>query len=436
MLETKKNNSTTAFVRSIIPGSAGAPLDLLLALALSVLPLFHLTVKHWTNGWLAVLGGFGAFKLVSGKRGLKDYFPNWQSCTIGITLCMPLIAVLFAQAVRGQFVPNYADAPSRFFLAGIAFIGLRSCRAQFLHAFRIICPISIFCCLASVKLFPAASIKWGGRLATYVADCNAFGDHIVLLGALTFLMHQLAPARSIWMRGLNLLSIATAGYLAIGAQTRGAWLAIPFVLVFWGYLERNNPTKILRVACVFVLLFAGVMLLSPEIRSRFLSTFSEFRDWATGTNVDTSGGLRLVFWKIALVLFQQKPIGGYGDYEQFRAFLHQPAVTNFANNNALMQIENGPHNELLANALRSGAFGLLASLGLFFGPALVFWNGLQSTVHSARLANAVGLCTVVCFFAFGITLEVFTLKFCASFYGFLIAMLAAEGLQMPSTTDG
>lgn len=434
MLETKKI-SPTAFARAIVSGCAGAPLDLLLALALSVLPLFHLTVKHWTNGWLAVLGGIGALKLFSGKRRLEDHFTNWQSWTIGIALCLPLIAVLFAQAVRGQFISNYADAPSRFFLAGIAFIGLRNCRLQFLHVFRIICPISIFCCLASVKLFPAASIKWGGRLATYVADCNAFGDHIVLLGALNFLIHQLSPIRSIWMRGLNLLSIATAGYLAIGAQTRGAWLAIPFVLVLWGYLERNNPMKILRGACVFVPLFAGVMLLSPEIRSRFLSTFSEFRDWATGTNVDTSGGLRLVFWKIALVLFQQKPIGGYGDYEQFRAFLHQPAVTDFANNNALMEIKNGPHNELLANALRSGALGLIASLGLFFGPALVFWNGLQSTVNSAKLANALGLCTVICFFVFGITLEVFTLKFCASFYGFLIAVLAAEGLQFSLTTD-
>jgi hypothetical protein len=47
----------------------------------------------------------------------------------------------------------------------------------------------------------------------------------------------------------------------------------------------------------------------------------------------------------------------------------------------------------------------------------------------------VGLCTVVCFFAFGITLEVFTLKFCASFYGFLIAVLAAEGMQVSATTD-
>jgi O-antigen ligase len=100
-----------------------------------------------------------------------------------------------------------------------------------------------------------------------------------------------------------------------------------------------------------------------------------------------------------------------------------------ANDFAIDTIRNGPHNELLANALRSGVLGILSVLGLYLLPLAVFWQGLKESTGFPRLANLMGIAVVVAYMVFGITLEVFNLKFSASFYGFLIAVLAAQGMS-------
>jgi hypothetical protein len=84
---------------------------------------------------------------------------------------------------------------------------------------------------------------------------------------------------------------------------------------------------------------------------------------------------------------------------------------------------------LAAEVLRSGVFGLLYSLGSFVIPGLVFWRRFHSGVPSAQPSAVIGLCVVVAFAVFSLTLEVFNLKFAVSFYGFLIAALGAECLS-------
>jgi O-antigen ligase len=146
--------------------------------------------------------------------------------------------------------------------------------------------------------------------------------------------------------------------------------------------------------------------------------------------MDTSGGVRLSMWKITFALFKHSPLYGYGEYEQFKAFLEEPFITSIASKAARETINNGPHNQLAAEVLRSGIFGLFYSLGTFVIPGIVFLRNIRSKKAAASNPAGLGLCVVVAFAVFSLAFEVFNLKFAVSFYGFLVAVLAAECLSV------
>ncbi|WP_425129231.1 O-antigen ligase family protein, partial [Burkholderia gladioli] len=53
---------------------------------------------------------------------------------------------------------------------------------------------------------------------------------------------------------------------------------------------------------------------------RLVSVYTETSQWMNQSNPDTSGGMRLTMWKIAVALFVHNPLRGYGDVG-FRAYL-------------------------------------------------------------------------------------------------------------------
>ncbi|MGZ8162557.1 MAG: hypothetical protein ACXWTT_06790, partial [Methylobacter sp.] len=88
----------------------------------------------------------------------------------------------------------------------------------------------------------------------------------------------------------------------------------------------------------------------------------------------------------------------------------------------------GPHNEYLANMVRSGIFGLIAVLMQFFVPGVVFIRGLKSLDQRIKSTSAMGLCLVMGMMITGLSVEVLTLKYTNSFYGLMIAALCASVL--------
>lgn len=410
-------------------------LQLSTAVAVTLLPLFHLTIKNWTNGWMGFLAVISLIGLAFSIRKWSDLFPDWRSVAVVVALALPLVAVVAALLIRGEWVWKYLDGPSRFLLAALAFLWLRRQKTNFLRVFQVICPLAIWFTLVIVLLFPEPTQLWGGRFATLVADTNTFGIHIVLLGFFSFMMLQLNSPKSWVIKILLASSVGAAAYLSIGSQTRTGWIALPFLCLVWIFSMRGKLRKMVITFGVVVAFLASVVVSYPAVRDRAASIYTELNDYVDGTNTDTSGGLRIGIWRIAIELFKHRPLQGYGDYAYFKDYLNLSSVQTVANEEATDTIRNGPHNEILANALRSGVFGLVSTVGLFFLPLAVFWRGQASTTGEAFVANCLGLTTVVAFFVFGITLEVFNLKFCASFYGFLIAVFAAQGMSNDTSSE-
>jgi O-antigen ligase len=427
----ESQQSIARLTKMVIPG-AGSDLFVLQALtaaAVASLSLFHLTVKNWTNGWLVFLGVVSLIGLIVRTKKWNDLFPDGRSIAIVFAFTLPLLAVVVSQLLRGDWVWKYLDGPARFLLAALAFVWLRHQKIDFIRCFRVVCPLSIWFALIFVWIDPEPTKSWGSRFATSIADTNLFGIQIVLLGFLSFLMLQLDPPKSWLLKVLLASSVGVAAYLSVGSQTRTGWLALPFLGLVWLYAMRSQWRKIVVTSSAMLAFLGAVVVSYPPVHQRAVSIYSELDDWVSGNNTDTSGGLRISIWLASVELFKHRPLAGYGDYAQFKDSLDLPAVRAVANDFAIDTIRNGPHNEILANALRSGVLGMLSVLGLYLLPLAVFWQGLKESTGIPRLANFMGITVVVAFMIFGITLEVFNLKFSASFYGFLIAVLAAQGMS-------
>ena len=414
----------------ILPPAA-SPLDYALIVGVALLPIFHLTLKSWTNGWLTVLGVLSLILISTEiKKGVR-IFQNWQSKAIVACLLAPLLGVILAQLARHHWFWKAQDGPSRLVLAALAFLALRHRCISFYQYFRWGCPLSVIACFISMLLHKTPTAMWGGRFATYFVDCDAFGQHIVFLTFSAFIMAQMDESPSLLRKLLDYIAVGCGAYLAMGSLTRGAWIAIVPLSLVWVVALRSRPKKIVATALIAATAFGLILALKPDIQDRLLSIYQHLAQWFSGKNQDTSAGIRLSMWKITWALFKNNPAFGYGEYEDFKPYLDQPFITSIASEVARDTLTHGPHNQLAAEVLRSGILGFIYALGYFIVPGFVFVSGTRSTDHRTRQAAVLGLVVVVSFAVFSLSMEVFNLKFAVSFFGFLVAGLAADCLMTP-----
>jgi O-antigen ligase len=76
-------------------------------------------------------------------------------------------------------------------------------------------------------------------------------------------------------------------------------------------------------------------------------------------------------------------------------------------------------------------------LAVYLVPALLFARATRSPNKVRQAAGRLGLCLVIGFFVFGLTIEIFSLKMVAMFYSFMVAVLLAGALhRAPELRNG
>ena len=407
-------------------GSAWLDNYLLVILASSILGF--LSWRGWTNITLFLLlvpamaclrQSCGAMRI---SGGLRLLFP------LVAALALPVFALLVSQGLRQELIVKAYDGPVRMLLAIPLVLYFHFKRVDFARLLGVAAPLALFILVAEVKLNPHALELWGGRFATYFVDTDTFGVYALVLAS--FCLFSIGGAGRVPMSGLAVLQILgfMAGlYLVIGSNTRASWLALPFVLVLWLILRggRLDRRLLLGVSAIGVLGLGLAFTLYPGALARLSSSFQEVSMWFDGSNRHTSAGYRLTMWHMSWEFFKHSPWYGYGDIG-FRAYLNEPWITSFADAESRGIISNGPHNEFLANLLRSGVLGGISVLGLFFVPFVLFWRQRHHSDAQVAMASHMGLAYLVCLIVCSISFEVFTLKYTATFYGLIIAGLAAQ----------
>jgi O-antigen ligase len=141
---------------------------------------------------------------------------------------------------------------------------------------------------------------------------------------------------------------------------------------------------------------------------------------------------------MSLHLVAEKPLTGWGIPGAQAELSSQDAAqwTNEVIKDAHGEY-GGAHNDALQMMIQSGVWGLAAYLLLLLVPLGVFLRRRLKTTGDTRLACELGACLVVGVMVGGLTNELLSLKYLASFYSITIAGLAAQVLaqQNPTSTD-
>jgi hypothetical protein len=159
------------------------------------------------------------------------------------------------------------------------------------------------------------------------------------------------------------------------------------------------------------------------VHTRIDFIFSDITAYSNG-NKDTSIGVRFQLYLAAIHLFIEHPFFGVGPGgfpQAMSALTASGMVTPLGGLLGTSEV----HNEILHKCAETGIFGLTSILSVYLVPSIIFWQARKSPASSIRIASFMGICLVVGFFMFGLTVEIFDLKMTATFFAFTLAVLIA-----------
>jgi O-antigen ligase len=397
-------------------------------------PLGWMIVRGWVNGIVMTLSLFCFIFLVSNKKKIAL---SKSDRLFLITCTLPILAVLITQTLTNNWSGKAYDGPSRFLLGIPVYLYIRAERIDVLRIIAIAIPLSLIFSLISIQINTAPTEFWGNRLATYFVDPLTFGNYSLLLGFSSLISLAFKDESSHYLgeeilKALKLFGFFAGVYISVGSMSRSGWLAAPFLTVFslW-FLARNRRLDIknyfLGLSLASLILFY-LALTNDTLILRIQSIFTEIQAWQTHKQDydSTSGGTRLSMWILSFKLFLMSPIVGYGDFGYKGLLITHPNLIASAGESARLAMFNGPHNEILANTLRYGLFGLIASTALFITPAITALIAMRSLKN---IAAALVFCFITGLLICSTALEVFNLKYTSSFYTFLIPTLLATAIN-------
>jgi len=408
---------------------------------LLVSPVFFLTVKHWTNVMVLVLF-MGATQYLWTTRKIHASASDASPWLWGVS-CMlgaPFAAIAISQYLRGAFyAPNW-DAPFRWVLCIPIFMALASGWLHFPQRKSLVqtwlvwvLPITLLWTLFFRVNWPTTS--WGPELTTYFVDPLTFGSYNLLFALLVVLGLTFYWSALSWPRRLlSALAIVSGLYLSLTSGTRTGWLNLPVFVCLWTFLLLKpwlGTQKALLSLAVFALALVGISLQNSYVASKFVIAWTEISQYKMHVmNADTSVGLRLSFYRMGLAYFLENPLMGWGDLG-WMLRMHQPQFMEYASEFARQGPQHGFHNEIITNAVRSGIWGLLASVGFFI---VVFVRALQGLrLGSGGAHRVISVTLLVCishWFIAGLTTEITNLVFLSSFIGLTVAVLLGEQLYL------
>jgi O-antigen ligase len=413
----------------------------LLSLLVLISPVLFLTVKHWTN--LIVLFIFISclFSLLTDKEIQSPCAKtkHWRQLICGM-LAAPLIAIALGQLFRLNFYSPNWDGPLRLVLCIPIFLimangSLRTDSGKSISQIWIIWILSLT--LIWTLFFRINwPTFWGSvDLTTYFVDPLTFGSYTLLFSLITLLgLSERWNKLSLATKCFCMLGVLSGFYLSLTSGSRTGWFNLPVFLGIWTVfvLKPNLGARRTSLLVVFLITLLSVALVGNSyLMNKFILIWTEFVDYKfNAPNEDTSVGLRLSFSRMGLAYILEKPFTGWGDLG-WMTQMNRPDLTQFASDFARESPKHGFHNEIITNTVRSGIWGLIASVSLF---VVVFVRAIQGlrlkSTGEHRLISLTLLVFISHLFIAGLTTEITNLVFLSSFIGLTLAVLLGDQIYL------
>ena len=412
----------------------------LLSLLVLISPVFFLTVKHWTNLVVLVLFVSCLYRLITQEEPQSSlaHSKGWRQIICGM-FAAPLIAVALGQLLRlDLYIPNW-DGPFRLVLCIPVFLAIASGNLRMVSN-KSFCQIWVTLVLPLTLLWTLFfrinwPTSWGPYLTTYFVDPLSFGSYTLLFAFLVLLgISEFWNKVGVAIRCLSGLAILAGFYLSLTSGSRTGWFNLPIFITIWGFWvlkpALGGKKTILLVSMLLVFLL-GMFLNNEYLLNKFFLAWTEINNYKLNEmNADTSVGLRLSFYRMGAIFFLERPFTGWGDLG-WMAQINKEGLSQFASQYARESAKHGFHNEIITNAVRSGVWGLIASLSLF---GVVFIRAIQGLNLKSNGEHRIVSLTLLVFishlFIAGLTTEITNLVFLFSFIGLSMAVLLGEQIYL------
>lgn len=208
--------------------------------------------------------------------------------------------------------------------------------------------------LSFIKFFTGWDI-----LHRFGADSGIFKDHIFtgFLLAFTSYSYGLIAFSSKQWRGLATLLFLLAIYAVLFINVGRSGYIVFFSLFFLLGWQQLRWKGLIIAFLLSIFLLASTFFSGNNLKESFSTTQSEIQQYHKG-RIDTSGGLRLNFYKNSLKLLKKHPwLGtGTGSFSQAYSSISKDHRAD----------TNNPHNEYLNIAVQFGLLGIIVLLFLFY----------------------------------------------------------------------
>jgi O-antigen ligase len=412
----------------------------ILVILLVLYPTLLLLVRDGTNVCFVLLLLMSVIELARNRKIILSGLLQPGVILYAIAMASLSVAVLLSEAYHKSFTLSSFDGPTRFLLAVPIFLFMRQFPSRILASVQYGFIGSGLAILAVAILRPPSSYP---RLTNYYLDAIHFGDLALIVGVLALLSIHWDRKDSWGLIGLKVVAFLGAIGASIRSATRGAWVALPIVLLIWWLLAGKRFSRKMKILVTSGVVAAVIMLaavssvmhwhLNQEVYHRFAEGISDLT--TLGRDKDSSIGARIQDWKTALYLFAQNPIFGIGP-DQFQESARSLVASGYLTPYVARYNTGDVHSEVLSRAAAEGIFGIAAILLIYFVPFGLFVRACRSSDHAVSTAGVLGTSFVASFIVFGLTIEIFGLKTLATFYSLVVANLLAITKNCNGTDPG
>ncbi len=394
-------------------------------------PIFFLLLRHAVHVALYGILLLFIYDLLTKNSWL---YPSKKSFLIFTSLSSIFIANAIQQVISGNFNVNAFDGPSRLLIAGIVFLYLCQKNINYFKVIEIAIPIGLI--FLTIYLQLNQKYFWGQRWANSFVDPNSLGSQATILSLICILTIDLNSKRIINL--LKLIGMLSGFYISIKTESRGGWSTLPVIIACWLIIQireksvfhviKNQLNVTIITLFLFIVGVAALVSMNDAINYRVLLTTYEITTWFSDPTIYTSAGSRLSMWVASAQLITENWIG-YGEIVIKDIAAKHPLSFGIHKNGVRDLIQAGPHSDILSKGLSLGIFGIFSYLTTIFFPFFIFLSKITSPNYHIRKAAQMGCIYITGVFVAGLFNETLSLKYLCSFYGLMIACLAADVLR-------
>lgn len=401
--------------------------NFLLGTTLLLYPALLFLVRGGMNGSLFLIAIISMALLVAGYKGNDRSSGNAEMIFIA-AMSSGLAVIFISQLYHQDLSARYFDSSARFLLAVPILLALRGISVRTLSVIQYAFPLGAIAALVAVMVENPA-VRYNA--STSFMNHIHLGDMALLLGFLSVFGIDWIGKDRLAVKALKVFGLLAGLTVSVLSSARGGWIAIPVFVAVLVYC-RSRANFFNRIAVAMLTIGAACLLgyfFVEPIRQRMWLIYSDLVQFTSG-NADTSIGIRLQLWKAAFHLIAENPILGVGA-DGFGRAMDALSASGYITGVAAFFGKGEVHNEILAQTVRFGIFGLCSILAIYFVPFFLFLRAAKTGTPQQNGAAMMGMCVTLGFFVFGLTVETFDLKMTAAFYSLTVAVLLATVLHRP-----